>query len=75
MLQATSAPDELQDVHGTITSALQMAIEACRGRRLVLSTRDLTVSREVSAAAAGALLLGGHARRELLARLHPPKIQ
>ena len=74
-LQATVPPDELQDIHGTITSALQMAIEACRNRRLVLATRDLKVDREASAAAAGALLLGSHARKELLARLHPPKIQ
>jgi hypothetical protein len=74
-LERVVPPEELRDLHGTIASALQMAIDACRRRRLVIVTGDVPMAKESSSAAAGAMLLADHARRDLLARLHPPKIQ
>jgi hypothetical protein len=68
-------PEDLADVHATLASALRMALEACHGRRLALSTLDRAVSRNASAAAAGAEMLGTEARTMLVARLYPPKIQ
>ena len=73
-LQALPAPAELSDVHSTLRSALGMALDACRRRRTVLATGDAALAREASAAAAGAMLLADHARRELLARLYPPRV-
>jgi hypothetical protein len=51
-----------------------MARQACEHRRVALVTASLTVARAGAAAASGAQLLAGHARKELLARLQPPKI-
>jgi hypothetical protein len=72
-LTDVTPPAELLDVHSTLRSALSMAVDACRRRRLVMASGDATIAREASAAAAGAMMLADHARRELLARLHPPK--
>jgi hypothetical protein len=72
-LAQLKVPAELNDVHSTLRSALSMAIEACRRRRVSMAARDAQVAGEASAAAAGAMMLAEHARRELLTRLYPPK--
>jgi hypothetical protein len=72
-LIAIEAPVEVADVHSTLRSAMGMAVDACRRRRIVLATGDAATARDASAAAAGAMMLADHARRELLARLYPPK--
>jgi hypothetical protein len=68
-------PDDLKDVHATLTSALRMALEACRTRRLAIATLDRAVGQNASAAAAGAEMLATEARKTLTARLEPPRIQ
>ena len=55
-------------VHATLASALRMAHEACARRRLAVVTNNVGLRREASSAAAGALLLPGQARRDLLRR-------
>jgi hypothetical protein len=74
-LTGVEAPVDLADVHATLDSALKMADYACARRRLAVSTLNEAMGREASAAAAGALMLAGLAREQLVARLYPPKIQ
>jgi hypothetical protein len=68
-------PADLADVHATLRSAIHMAAEACSRRRLAVTTTSEDLQREASAAAAGSILLTGHSRGQLVARLFPPKIQ
>jgi hypothetical protein len=74
-LKAVNVPDELADIHATLSSALRMAMDACRRRRTAMAANDIIIAREASSAAAGAILLAKEARSQLLARLYPPKIQ
>ncbi|HKV99308.1 MAG TPA: hypothetical protein VJN96_05770 [Vicinamibacterales bacterium] len=75
LMKEMEVPDDLSDVHATLTSAITMAAEACARRKLAVAANDMPLAREASAAAAGALMLAAQARQELLARLYPPKIQ
>jgi hypothetical protein len=68
-------PEDLADVHATFISALHLAREACARRRLAIATTDRTAGLEASAAAAGATVLVGQARENLVARLYPPKVR
>jgi hypothetical protein len=72
-LQTIAAPDDLADVHATLDSALKMASYAVARRRLAMSIMSEIIDREASSAAAGALMLSGRAREQLVARLYPPK--
>lgn len=72
--RAVTPPEDLADVHATFLSALQMAEHAVARRRLSASTGNDTFNREASSAAAGAIMLAGLAREQLVARLYPPKI-
>jgi hypothetical protein len=72
--RAVTPPEDLADVHATLLSALQMAEHAVARRRLAVSTGNETFTREASSAAAGAIMLAGLAREQLVARLYPPKI-
>jgi len=74
-LGTIAAPDELADVHATLDSALKMASYAVARRRLAISIMSEVIDREASSAAAGALMLSGLAREQLVARLYPPKIK
>src|SRR6185436_9059614 len=72
-LQQVAPPGEAADLHATFTSALHMAAHACEQRRLAVITTKESYDREASSAAAGALMLVSEARRELLARMFPPR--
>jgi hypothetical protein len=74
-LETIRAPDDLADVHATLDSALKMASYAVARRRLAMSIMSQVIDREASSAAAGALMLAGLAREQLIARLYPPKIK
>lgn len=74
-LEAVSPPTDLADVHATIDSALKMASHAVARRRLAMAVMSETIDREASSAAAGALMLYGLAREQLVSRLYPPKIK
>jgi hypothetical protein len=68
-------PDDLVDVHATLASAVEMARQAAARRRLSIVTDRGALSREASAAAAGALLLSRQARETLVVRLYPPVLR
>jgi hypothetical protein len=74
-IDGVTPPSELADVQSTFISALRMADHACARRRLAVATMNKVVDQEASSAAAGAMLLAGQAREQLVARLYPPKIQ
>lgn len=74
-LGAVAPPSDLADVHATIDSALKMAAHAVSRRRLAMAIMSETIDREASSAAAGALMLYGLAREQLVTRLYPPKIK
>jgi hypothetical protein len=75
LMREMQVPEDLADVHATLTSAVTMAAEACSRRKLAVAANDMPLAREASAAAAGALMLAAEGRQELLARLYPPKNQ
>ena len=74
-LGTITAPDDLADVHATLDSALKMASYAISRRRLAMAIMSDVIDREASSAAAGALMLSGLAREQLVARLYPPKVK
>ena len=74
-LEPMTPPVDLADVHATLLSALRMADHACARRRLAVALQSQVVSEEASSAVAGAMLLAGQAREQLVARLYPPKIK
>ena len=74
-LDAIAPPADLADVHATLDSALKMASYAVGRRRLAMSIMSEVIDKEASSAAAGALMLSGLAREQLIARLYPPKIK
>lgn len=74
-LETVPPPTDLVDVQATLLSALRMADHACDRRRLSIALRSQVVAEEASSAAAGAILLAGQARDQLVSRLYPPRIQ
>ena len=74
-LALIKAPEDLIDVHSTLSSSVHMALEACERRRRAVIVESLPDARDASSAAAGALLLGDQARTTLVARLFPPRIE
>jgi hypothetical protein len=72
-LAIVQPPEELADVHATLTSALNMADHACAKRRLAVAIISGPSAEQASSAAAGALLLLDQARDQLIQRLYPPK--
>jgi hypothetical protein len=72
-LHGVHSPEELTGVHATLSSAVDLAIEACARRREAVIGNRIDVSRQASSAAAGALLLVDAARRDLDNGLFPPK--
>ena len=74
-ISALTPPEGLVDVHATFVSAVHLAQEACRRRRLALVTNDSRLGNEAAASAAGATMLVEQARLNLVARLYPPKVR
>ena len=72
-LEAVTPPRDLEDVHATLVSGVYLAREAIGRRRTAAATAAGSFSRDAASAAAGALLLMGQARSDLVARLYPPK--
>jgi hypothetical protein len=67
------APAEL--VHRVLVSALQLAQNAGRLRQSAVSSGDVRMAWDASAAAAGALMLADRARADLQRVLEPPRLQ
>jgi len=74
-LATVTPPEDLVDVHASLTSAMQMADHAVARRKRGISTANSAYDVEASTAAAGALMLAQMAREQLVVRLYPPKIQ
>jgi hypothetical protein len=74
-LEQIKPPVDLADVHATFLSALRMADHACARRRLSVAIQSKIVADEASSTAAGAMLLAGQARDQLVSRLYPPQIK
>jgi len=74
-LAAIEPPEDLADVHATLVSATHLAREAVARRQRAAATASAATDRDAASAAAGALLLVGQARSDLVARLFPPKPQ
>ena len=72
-LEAAPPPGDLEDVHATLVSGVHLAREAIARRRTAAATAGGSFSRDASSAAAGALMLIGQARSDLVARLYPPR--
>jgi hypothetical protein len=71
-LSRTDPPEGLRAVHATLAGAVELVRQASARRRLSIVTDRAALSREASAAAAGALLLSRTARETLVALLFPP---
>jgi hypothetical protein len=65
-------PPELEAVHGILTSAFQMAVQAADSRARAVGASDMNIAWQASSAAAGALLLLDRARDELQKLASPP---
>jgi len=75
LLAGIDAPGDLADVHATLVSAIHLARQAVARRQVAAATAAAASVRDAASAAAGALLLAGQARSDLVARLFPPKPQ
>lgn len=64
-LMAVKPPAEAQEVHGLIAAALHMTRQAAELRTNAISSNDIKIAWDASAAAAGALTLGERAASEL----------
>lgn len=73
-LATVNPPAAQAAVHASLQNVLEIAREAFARRRLARSSQSAEM-REASAAASGALLLGGQVRRDLAASLRRPTIQ
>ena len=71
-LERVRPPDDLDDVHATLVSAMVMAQQAMARWRTAVITENTAVAAEASAAAAGSLLLTAQCRAVLVSRLYPP---
>ena len=73
-LSRVTPPNDLADVHATLSSSVHMAVEAFERRRRAVIVASMADARDASSAAAGAVLLADQARDSLVRRLFPPKI-
>ena len=71
---AVQPPDELRTAHAQVVSAAQLAANAARIRRQATLAGDMAGAWDASSAAAGALMLGSSARREIVRQLNPPRL-
>lgn len=67
------APADLQSLHATLVSALQLGANAARLRQAAARSASLPLAWDASAAAAGSLMLGGRARSALDRLMRPPE--
>jgi hypothetical protein len=71
---ATSPPEEFRAAHAQLVSAAQLAANAARIRREATMAGDIARAWDASSAAAGALMLGSAARKEIVRLLNPPRL-
>jgi hypothetical protein len=71
---AIAPPDELSAAHATLMSAAQLAASAAQVRREATVAGDMRRAWDASSAAAGALMLGAKASRDIQALLRPPRL-
>jgi hypothetical protein len=68
-------PDELKSAHALLVSAAQLAQNAVAIRREAVLAGSMARAWDASSAAAGALMLGIQARRDIQASLRPPALR
>jgi hypothetical protein len=68
-------PDELKSAHALLVSAAQLAQNAVAIRREAVLAGSMARAWDASSAAAGALMLGIQARRDIQAGLRPPALR
>ena len=73
LLGAVIAPAEAAEAHGTLKNAIQLASRAAGSRQRAVTSGNMNIAWEASAAAAGALLLLDRASGELTILQSPPK--
>jgi hypothetical protein len=71
---AIKPPDEFKDAHALLASAASLANNAASMRGEAVKTANLNMAWDASAAAAGALMLGSKARKDIDARLRQPQL-
>jgi hypothetical protein len=74
LLDRVSTPDDLDTVHGLVTSAWRFAETALRARYEAIASGNLGTAREASSAAAGALMMLNRAQEEIRTFLEPPRL-
>ena len=67
-------PEEFRAAHAQLVSAAQLAANAARIRREATIAGDMARAWDASSAAAGALMLGSAARKEIVRLLNPPRL-
>ena len=71
---AVHPPEELRSAHAQVVSAAQLAANAARIRREATLAGDMGRAWDASSAAAGALMLGSSARKEIVRQLNVPRL-
>jgi len=71
---AVHPPEELRSAHAQVVSAAQLAANAARIRREATLAGDMSRAWDASSAAAGALMLGSSARKEIVRQLNVPRL-
>lgn len=74
-LSAIVPPADAAAAHALVTSSTQLALQAARLRRSAIASGAMSVARDASAAAAGALMLMERARTDIDRVVRPPEIQ
>jgi hypothetical protein len=73
--QAIAPPPEFRSAQALLVSAVQLARNAGQIRREATLGDDIARAWDASSAAAGALMLGAHARTEMQRLLRPPELR
>lgn len=75
MLAHIATPDELKPAHALLTTALALAANAVKTRRLAVASGDLRSAWDASSAAAGAMMLFARSRADMEAIVKLPQIR
>jgi hypothetical protein len=73
-LRTIFVPTELRSAHASLVSAWQMTDAAVRQRQRAVADNDMTLARNASAAAAGALMLFEHVQAEIARVIEMPSL-
>lgn len=75
LLANVAAPDELKPAHALLTTALTLARNAVKTRRLAVASGDVRSAWDASSAAAGAMMLFARSRADMEAIVKLPQIR